>query len=65
MKKQRNYSKLEEQEKSPEKKNNETEITSQPDPEFKKTVIKDLSKQVEVLTTSDCSITTFLQVIVS
>ena len=40
MKKQRNYSRLKEQKKSPERTNNETELTTLPDPEFKKVVIK-------------------------
>ena len=35
MKRQKNYSQLKEQEKSPERTNNETELTSPSDPEFK------------------------------
>ena len=40
VKKQRNYSQLEEQEKSPERTNNETDLTSLLDPESKNEVIK-------------------------
>ena len=36
MKKQRNYSQLKEQEKSPERTNKEIEIITLPEPEFKK-----------------------------
>ena len=44
MKKQRNYSQLKEQEKSPERTNNETDLSSLPDPKFKKEVIKMLKE---------------------
>ena len=48
MKKQRNHSKLKEQEKSPERTNNETDLSSLPDPKFKREVIKTL-KELESL----------------
>ena len=44
MKKQRNYSQLKEQEKSPEKTNNEIDLTSLLDSEFEKQVIKTLKE---------------------
>ena len=44
MKKQRNYSQLKEQEKSTERKSNETDLFSLPDPEFKKEVLKMLKE---------------------
>ena len=47
MKKQRNYSQLEE--KSPERTNNETDLTSLPDPEFKKEVRKMLKKLRKII----------------
>ena len=40
MKKQRNYSQLKEQEKSPERTNEEIELITLPEPEFKKSVNK-------------------------
>ena len=43
MKRQRKYSKLKEEEQSPET-NNETELTSLPDPKFKKVVIETLNE---------------------
>ena len=44
MKKQRNYSQSKEQEKSPKKINNETGLSSLPDPEFRTEVIKMLKE---------------------
>ena len=44
MKKQRNYSQLEEQEKSPERTNNETDLTRLLDHKFKKEIIKMLKE---------------------
>ena len=44
MKKQRNYSQLKEQKKSPERTNNETDLTSPPDPKLKKEAIKMLKE---------------------
>ena len=41
--KQRNYSQLKEQENSPERINNETELSNTPDPKFNKEVIKILN----------------------
>ena len=43
MKKQRNYSQLKEQEKSPERTNEEIELITLPEPEFKKSVNKMLT----------------------
>ena len=43
MKKQRNRSQLQEQEKSPERTSNETDLSSLPDPKFKKEVVKILT----------------------
>ena len=44
MKKQRNYFQLKEQDKCPERTNNETDLSTQPGPEFKKEVIKMLKE---------------------
>ena len=44
MKKQRNHSQLKDQENSPERINNETNLSSLLDPEFKKEVIKTLKE---------------------
>ena len=44
MKKERNYFQLKEQEKSPERTTNETDLSSLPDPKFKKEVIKMLKE---------------------
>lgn len=47
MKRQRNFSQLKEQEKTPEKPNNEIELTSLLDPKFKKEVMKTLTKLID------------------
>ena len=44
MKKQRNHSQINNQENSPERTNNEIDISSLPDPKFKKEVIKILKE---------------------
>ena len=44
MKKQRNHSQLKEQKKSPERTKNEADLSSLPDPDFKKVVIKMLQE---------------------
>ena len=44
MKKQRKHSQFKEQENSPERTNNETDLSSIPDPEFKNEVIKILKE---------------------
>ena len=49
MKKQRNYFQLKEQEKSPKKINNEIELTSVPDSEFKKLVIQMLTELIKII----------------
>ena len=49
MKKQRNYSQLKEQEKSPKRTNNETDLSSLLDPEFKKEVIKMLKELRKII----------------
>ena len=49
MKRQRNYCQLKEQEKSPERINNETEITSLLDHEFQRVIIKMLTKLRKII----------------
>ena len=49
MKKQGNYSQLKEQEKSPERTNNETNLTSLLDLEFKKEIIKMLKELGKII----------------
>ena len=49
MKKQRNYSQLKEQEKSPERTNNKIDLASLPDPKFKKEVIKILKELRKII----------------
>ena len=49
MKKQRNYSQWKEQEKSAERVNNETDLSSLPDPDFKKKVIKVLKELRKII----------------
>ena len=49
MKKQRNYSQSKEQEKSPKKINNETGLSSLPDPEFRTEVIKMLKELRKII----------------
>ena len=49
MKKQRNYSQVKEQEKSPEGTNNETDLSSLPDPDLEKEVIKMLKELRKII----------------
>ena len=49
MKKQRNYSQSKEQEKSPKKINNETGLSSLPDPEFRTELIKMLKELRKII----------------
>ena len=49
MKKQTNYTQLKQQEKPPERTNNETDLTSLLDPEFKKEVIKMLKELRKII----------------